>query len=492
MIADYGNAIYDIKVDGEYPDKLFAVQGETARTYTFVVTDVHGRVLNATGHTLTLAIYIKGKGGAASVQGNDKGVFALKVPQGLLAVYGIADHQVSVKDSAGNLVASRIGKLEIERNINFDDGEGSNLLFDYADIKQAIAQLGAIKDQTHTDMLKSVDAQGKACACADKSDKAATRSEAAAKRLETVVAAEDSRAAAEKARVTAESGRVAAASARVKAEEARVTAESGRAAAEQKRQSAETDRAKAEKERASAESSRASAEEHRSMGENSRTYAENQRTTAEQGRVKAEETRVSQEAARKQSFDAIIKTLSDNPVGNLTQQTQQHFKDASISGETLKLTRQNNDAVSLTLPKGFSGSYNDLTNKPDMSKYVQVTAFESTLADFETSVSEAYNGAEVVGQTLKLKRFNGQATDITLPKGFSGSYNDLANKPDLTGYATKAEMDKKLDKSGGTMTGALVAAKAGTDSAAVVRNIAIVASGTSTSSIPAGTIILVY
>ena len=73
-------------------------------------------------------------------------------------------------------------------------------------------------------------------------------------------------------------------------------------------------------------------------------------------------------------------------------------------------------AYILNKPTLFSGNYNDLTNKPDLSVY----ALANSLAAVATS---------------------GDYDDLTnKPTLFSGNYNDLTNKPDLSVYALSSSL----------------------------------------------------
>ena len=76
--------------------------------------------------------------------------------------------------------------------------------------------------------------------------------------------------------------------------------------------------------------------------------------------------------------------------------------------------RKNEAWSEVDIPDGFSGDYNDLTNKPTIGTGLLtiITADGTTQGTF---------GANDTG-----------ATTITLPQGFSGDYDDLTNKPNPT------------------------------------------------------------
>lgn len=73
-----------------------------------------------------------------------------------------------------------------------------------------------------------------------------------------------------------------------------------------------------------------------------------------------------------------------------------------------------NNVISATGGPAFSGDYNDLTNKPDLSVYAET-------ADLATVAT-------------------------------SGSYNDLTNKPDLSVYATTTALGTGLARKQDTLT----------------------------------------
>ena len=83
-------------------------------------------------------------------------------------------------------------------------------------------------------------------------------------------------------------------------------------------------------------------------------------------------------------------------------------------GDTLGVFTANQIGdTEIVIPAGFSGDYNDLTNKPDVG-------------DGTLQINDS-NGDPVATFTA-----NQQGdTSFNLPEGFSGDYNDLINKPDI-------------------------------------------------------------
>ena len=102
-----------------------------------------------------------------------------------------------------------------------------------------------------------------------------------------------------------------------------------------------------------------------------------------------------------------------------------------------------------------SGSYNDLSNKPDLSHYVEDTDLASvatsgsyndlsnkpTIPTVPTNVSAFTNDAGYLTQHQSLE---GYATENWVQQQgystFSGSYNDLTNKPDLSHYVEDTDL----------------------------------------------------
>jgi hypothetical protein len=105
-------------------------------------------------------------------------------------------------------------------------------------------------------------------------------------------------------------------------------------------------------------------------------------------------------------FSGSYNDLSDTPDLSIYQLTSSAF-----SGSYLDLTNT---------PTLFSGSYTDLTNKPDLTIYqLSSTAFSGSYNDLTNT------------PTL----FSGSYLDLTnTPTLFSGSYSDLTSKPDLSIY----------------------------------------------------------
>ncbi len=128
-----------------------------------------------------------------------------------------------------------------------------------------------------------------------------------------------------------------------------------------------------------------------------------------------------------------------NDAGYLTSFTEAQV--LSISNDTIYLT----GGSYVKLPAGFSGDYNDLTNKPTIPTVpTNVSEFTNdagyiTSAGVPTNVSELTNDAGYLtsfteSQILSIGHdtiFLTGGSYVKLPAGFSGDYNDLTNKPTI-------------------------------------------------------------
>ncbi|MBO4739200.1 MAG: hypothetical protein J5606_06520, partial [Bacteroidales bacterium] len=130
---------------------------------------------------------------------------------------------------------------------------------------------------------------------------------------------------------------------------------------------------------------------------------------------------------------AIPTKVSDltNDAGYLTSYTETQV--LSKNGDTLFLT----GGSYVVLPAGFSGNYNDLTNKPNLfsGNYNDLTnkpTIPNKVSDLSNDAGylTSYTETQVLskkGDTLFLTG----GSYVVLPAGFSGNYNDLTNKPNL-------------------------------------------------------------
>ncbi|MBI4647517.1 MAG: hypothetical protein HY738_13245, partial [Bacteroidia bacterium] len=138
--------------------------------------------------------------------------------------------------------------------------------------------------------------------------------------------------------------------------------------------------------------------------------------------------------------------------------------DGSVTNE-LQALSISNDTIYLSnggfvkLPAGFSGNYNDLTNKPNLATVATSGSYTdlTNTPSIPANVSQLTNDAgyitgftEVDGsvtnelQALSISNdtvYLSNGGFVKLPAGFSGNYNDLTNKPDFTGWDTNVAND---------------------------------------------------
>jgi hypothetical protein len=125
-----------------------------------------------------------------------------------------------------------------------------------------------------------------------------------------------------------------------------------------------------------------------------------------------------QDAATKQYVDNAVSTIPLS-TDEVAEGSNLYYTDArarlAISTAGDLSYDSTTGIISYTTPAGFSGNYNDLTNKPDLSVY--------------QLASSAFSG-DYVDLTNK--------PDLSVyqlaSSAFSGNYNDLTNKPDLSVY----------------------------------------------------------
>ena len=140
---------------------------------------------------------------------------------------------------------------------------------------------------------------------------------------------------------------------------------------------------------------------------------------------------------------------------------QEQIAQAELDGEGVDLsvyiTQSELDAAIAALPNAFSGDYNDLTNKPDLTNYITQNDLNTTLANYQPTVDLTAYVTETELDTELDDYYTKTEVDALIPTTFSGDYNDLTNAPTIptipadvsafnndAGYVTQADIDASL------------------------------------------------
>ena len=134
--------------------------------------------------------------------------------------------------------------------------------------------------------------------------------------------------------------------------------------------------------------------------------------------------------------------------------TSELENDSGFLTEHQPLKTINNESIvgtgNITI-EGFSGDYNDLTNKPVIpTKTSELTNDSGFLTEHQPL--KTVNGESLVGTgNIEISGFSGSYNDLTDKPNFStvattGSYNDLLDKPNLSTVATTGSYNDLTDK----------------------------------------------
>ena len=455
-VRQIGNKDIYLKFDDSYIEGLFAVQGETGRSYTFTLVDEAGRRINASGYTLSMNIFIDEGVSQSSTSGSSDGRFTIPIRQDMLTRYGKADVQLILSDGTDTL-GSLVGSMRIERNLNYDNGKGANLLIDFKEIKQNLAALNSIKGEVNDSINKAVEYRDKSCECATRACECASLAQDGARKAEKIrdeaddiIKSETDRKAEESKRKSAENARASQEDAREEAESARSSAETQRKSQESTRQAEEEKRRSAENARLKEESNRKSEESARKENEAKRLAQEGQRAEAEKDRVSAEDLRRKAEGERKATFEAWDKTVSGDlpPASTISLGVVKLDKvgaDTAISKGTFDGFKADLDAkVDKAKDKGLST--NDYTDEakskvdaiPDNPKYTD-TVYDD--ADIKSELAGKVD--KVTGKELSSNDFTDDYKSKLDALPANPKYTDTTY--DLSSYAKKADLKSGLD-----------------------------------------------
>ena len=124
--------------------------------------------------------------------------------------------------------------------------------------------------------------------------------------------------------------------------------------------------------------------------------------------------------------------------------------DGVAAGAEVNAVTSVNGATGAVTVQGFSGDYDDLTNKPTIPTIDADTVIDAnyvaTDENFTTADHNKLDGIAAGAQVNAVTSVNGSTGAVTV-QGFSGSYSDLSNRPTLgsaaatasTAYATAAQ-----------------------------------------------------
>ena len=150
--------------------------------------------------------------------------------------------------------------------------------------------------------------------------------------------------------------------------------------------------------------------------------------------------------------DAGYITAADVPAGFSGSYNDLTDKP-SIPSNTSDLTNDSGFITASDIPAGFSGDYNDLTNTPSIpsntSDLTNDSGFITSAETFSGDYNDLTNKPTIPTNNNQLTNGAGYITLAEVPAGFSGSYNDLTDKPTIptnnnqltngAGYTTFAE-----------------------------------------------------
>ena len=138
-----------LKFDNSYNGRLFAVQGDTGRTYKLQVLTTMNNVLDVSGMKLRLYIgndkevsYADGK-----VTSPEEGKFKVQVYNSQLKYAGLQKAQFVLTDKDGQKVGSKVFDLYVEEGLETGASLGKNIIVDFEAIDET---LKLIKDYDKT------------------------------------------------------------------------------------------------------------------------------------------------------------------------------------------------------------------------------------------------------------------------------------------------------------------------------------------------------
>lgn len=450
------NGIVTVKFDDTMSDMLFANQGESARTYEIRVVDLNDEVIDTSDIELKFNLFVRrmNQVGTITAIKNDEGNFIVTIPQGYLLNYDTsAEYVIYIVDKNNLMLSQKKGDFHIYRNPSFDNGDGTNLLLDYDEVKRALLMLEEYKKHSSDNLNETIKARDAAIECRNKALESANKSETIKEEMKDIFETEEDRKLAHENRT--------------------VTWNSWWDIVENVKTGWKTTFEKwtdtfntwtnkvenwfskltgyeaAEDTRVGNENIRISSEDNRILNFKNWSLKVQDFITNDANHQHNETKRISKMNEIISEWNILKKQLSEIDAGNLQLQINElsnHLKGYVKSGQVNTITNsielylgsdKNEPTFKLPLPKGFSGSWNDLTNKPDLNVYDTKVSVNNKLKDYIKTV-------------------------------------DVETK--LNDYDKSIEVDDKLKNKlgvkGGTLTGQLKAQNNTNYNVAQVRNIA--------------------
>lgn len=484
-VIDFGTGDYLVKFDDSYADGLFAVQGETARTYHFIVTDLNNQAIDTSNLDLKMNVFVKRtKAGTAPSVRQADGSFLMTIPQGLILEHDEnAKYQLFLRDNKGNMLAQKEGPFKVFANRAYDSSSGTNLLFDFEEFQKALDMQEEYLEQMSDNLDRTIIARDEAQTSALESTSAKDESQRIETRLKDTLDKELERQKNETERISNESTRKSNETERINAENKRLTSETERVSSENTRKSYEETRVSNENTRKDNEEIRVSAETTRAETMK-RWFLQFEDIVSRFNEIDTTANQRTEEWTNlKSELETLMNQLKDIDAGNLQLQINDLAKDIKGYVKYMQVNTVNNTievfagndvntpSITLKLPKGFSGKYADLEGKPNIYIKSEIDSkFKAVNTELGSKVS-----ADATWEGVKSK------TDA-IPESFDYSLKD---------YAKTTDMNTKLNTNGGTMTGQLIAQNNTAYTTAQVRNIAVGTSLLSTTGFGNGVIYLV-
>lgn len=473
-----------LRLGGEdYQETLHAVQGDTGRVLEFDVLDGDGTVVtDLTGVTPVLFVRRPDGKEVGSATGEIVGgVIRITIPSSLLAYAGETKAQIQLVDSANqHKLHDHLYRLQIEESLEAGASPGENLWFSLAELTEAIEEVHLLVEQYDTDVA----------AVSSMRDVVTTKHGEVTTMHASLQSVFDS----EQARKTAESGRVS-------AENARKTAETARASSWSTLKNywdtkikpfwdntitpAWTSMSAAWDSWSETWTGWVSAENTRKSNENTRISNENTRKTNEQGRV-------SNETARIQQWQTWEGLIEEGAMPNATSTTAGAVKVDALSTESAPYTA----VTTGKLASDLTGKVDKVTGK-GLSTEDYTTAAKGKVDAIPANPKYTDTITTINGKTGAITKTDittlgipAQDTVYTHPESHPASMITQDSARRMVSDTQITAWTNKVDKSGGQMTGALVAQSSG--DTRQMRNIAIgTTAPTSTAGYSEGDIFLV-